>query len=158
MLLTQIAMITAREAEVADLALTEELEWESLPFQGPEIVATCTLFTPEDDSDEPRDIMKIIKSCLKDAKKCKTRHAVKIITQLVAVSEYIKLCVQYKKHKVCKRSNLNTSIAITSQIGKGSSFAHQICYDMAPYFLFSISPLLFQSHNYRDPDSPSPSS
>jgi len=65
-------------------------------------VATCTLFTPEDNSDEPRDIIKIIKSCLKDAKKCKTRCAVKIITQLVAVSKYIKLHAQYKKHKVCK--------------------------------------------------------
>jgi len=102
MLLMQIAMITTREAEVADLALTEESEQESLPFQGPEIAAVHTLFTLEDNSDEPRDIIKIIKSCLKDAKKCKTRCAVKIITQLVAVSKYIKLHAQYKKHKVCK--------------------------------------------------------
>ncbi len=70
--------------------------------------------------------MKIIKSCLKDAKKCKTRRAVKIITQLVAVSEYIKLCARYKKHKVCKQSNLNASIAIASWMGKGSYFACQI--------------------------------
>ncbi|SRR6266851_3831683 len=114
MLLTQIVMIAAGKAEAADPALTEESERESLPFQGPEIAATCTLFTPKDNSDEPRDIMKIIKSCLKDAKKCKTRRAVKIITQLVAMSEYIKLRTRYKKHKVCKRSNLNVSIAIAS--------------------------------------------
>ena len=100
MLLTQIAMIATGEAEAADPALTEESEQESLPFRGPEIVAMCALFTLEDNSDEPRDIMKIIASCLKDAKRCKTRRAFKMITQLVAMSEYIKLHVRYKKHKV----------------------------------------------------------
>ena len=94
--------ITAREAEAADLALTKESEQESLLFRGPKIAAACTLFTPEDDSDQPRDLMKIIQFCLKDAKKCKTKRAVKMIMQLVAVSENIKLRVQYKKHKVSK--------------------------------------------------------
>ena len=70
MLLTQIAMIAAREAEVADPAdpaLTEESERESLPLQGSEIVAVRTLFAPGDN--DPRDIMKTIHSCLKDARK-----------------------------------------------------------------------------------------
>jgi hypothetical protein len=80
MLLTQIAMIATGEAEVADLALTEESEWESLPFRGPEIAAAHALFTPEDDTDEPRDIMKIIAPCLKVAKRCKIRCAFKMIT------------------------------------------------------------------------------
>jgi hypothetical protein len=102
MLLTQITMIATGEAEVADPALTEELEWESLPFRGPEIAAAHALFTPENDSDKPRDIMRIIASYLKDAKRCKMRHAFKMITQLIAVSEYIKLHTRYKKHKVCK--------------------------------------------------------
>jgi hypothetical protein len=123
----QIAMIAAGAAEADDPALTEDSERESLPFRGPEIAAARTLFTPpEDDSDEPRDIMKIIESCLKDAKKCKTRRAVKLITQLIAVSEYIKLRARYKNHKVCKRPNLNASIAIASRMGKGSYFAQQI--------------------------------
>jgi hypothetical protein len=104
--------------------LTEELEQESLPLQGSDIVATCVLFTPGDN--EPRDIMKTIHSCLKDAKKCKTRCAIKMITQLIAVSEYIKLCARYKKYKACKRPNLNASIAIASRMGKGSYFARQI--------------------------------
>jgi hypothetical protein len=120
-------MIAARESEAAqaaDLALTEELERESLPLQGSEIAAMRTLFTPEDN--EPRDIIKTIHSCLKDAKKCKTRDAIKMITQLVAVSKYIKLRARYKKHKVCKRPNLNASIAIASWMGKGSYFARQI--------------------------------
>jgi hypothetical protein len=65
-------------------------------------VAACALYTPKDNSDGPKDIMKIITSCLKDAKRCKTRCAFKMITQLVAVSKYIKLHTWYKKHKVCK--------------------------------------------------------
>ena len=76
-------MITAREAEVAeaaDPALTEESERESLPFRGPEIAAAYALFTLEDNSDKSRDIMKIIASCLKDAKRCKIRCAFKMIT------------------------------------------------------------------------------
>jgi hypothetical protein len=80
MLLMQIAMIAAREAEAADPALTEESERESLPFRGPEIAAAYALFTLEDNSDESRDIMKIIASCLKDAKRCKIRCAFKMIT------------------------------------------------------------------------------
>ena len=127
MLLMQITMIAAWEAEVADPALTEELEWESLLLQGSEIVAMLTLFTPE--NNEPRDIMKTIHSCLKDIKKCKMRCAIKMITQLVAVSEHIKLHMQYRKHKVCKQPNLNVSIAVTNWMGKGSYFAHQICHN-----------------------------
>ena len=127
MLLMQIAMITAQEVEVADPAdpaLTKESEWESLPLQGSEIAAARTLFTLGDN--DPRDIMKTIHSCLKDAKKCKMRCAIKMITQLIAVSEYIKLHTRYKKYKACKRPNLNASIAIASRMGKGSYFAHQI--------------------------------
>jgi hypothetical protein len=56
----------------------------------------CALFTPE--RDETNDIMKTIKSCIKDAKKCKIRHAIKMITQLVVVSKYTKLCAQYSHY------------------------------------------------------------
>jgi len=145
----QIAMIVAQEAEVADPALTEESEQESLPLQGSEIVAACTLFTLEDN--KPRDIMKTIHSCLKDAKKCKTRCAIKMITQLVAVSEYIKLHAQYRKHKVCKQPNLNASIAIASQMGKGSYFAHQICHNtlyLQQYHHFP-PPKVYAQNGYR---------
>ncbi len=116
--------IAAGEAEAADLALIEELEWESLPLQGPEIVATRTLFTLA--GKESRDIIKTIHSCIKEARKCKTQYTVKMITQLVAVSKYINLHTWYKKHKGCKWPNLNASIAIASRMGKGAYFAHQI--------------------------------
>ncbi len=102
-------MIAAKEAEVADPALIKDLEWESLLLQGLEIVAMCTLFTLA--GEESRDIMKIIYSCIKEVKKCKTQ---------------IKLCVWYKKHKGCKQPNLNASTAIASWMGKGAYFAHQI--------------------------------
>ena len=49
-----------------------------------------------------------------------------MITQLIAVSEYINLHAWYKKHKGCKWPNLNASIAVASQMGKGAYFAHQI--------------------------------
>jgi len=120
----QIATIAARKAEVADLALIRESEWESLLLQGLEIVAMSTLFTPE--REESNDIIKTIKACINNAKKCKTRHAIKTIAQLVAVSEYTKLCMWYKNYGGCKWPNLNASIAVASQMGKGAYFAHQI--------------------------------
>ena len=116
--------IAAGEAEAADPTLIEESERESLPLQGLEIAATCALFAPA--GKESRDIMKTIQSCIKEARKCKTRCAVKMITQLVAVSKYINLRAQYKKHKGCKQPNLNASIAIASWMGKGAYFACQI--------------------------------
>jgi hypothetical protein len=54
----QIAQIAAGEAEAADLALIMESEQESLPLQGPEIVAMCMLFTLA--GKESRDFMKTI--------------------------------------------------------------------------------------------------
>ena len=120
----QIATITARKAEVADPALIRESEQESLPLQGQEIVATCALFTLE--GEESNDIMKTIKACINNAKKCKTRCAIKTIAQLVAVSEYMKLRTQYKNHGGCKQPNLNASLAVASWMGKGAYFARQI--------------------------------
>ena len=117
-------MIAARKAEAADLALIGELEWESLPLQGLEIAAMCALFTLE--GEESNDIMKTIKACINNAKKCKTRCAIKTIAQLVAVSEYMKLRAQYKNHGGCKQPNLNASLAVASWMGKGTYFAHQI--------------------------------
>jgi hypothetical protein len=113
--------IATGEAEAADLALIMESEWESLPLQGPEIAAACMLFTLA--GKESRDFIKTIQLCIKEARKCKTWRAVKMITQLVAVSKYINLCMRYKKHKGCKQPNLNASIAIASQMGKGAYFA-----------------------------------
>jgi hypothetical protein len=85
------------------------------------------LFTlEENDRLGPPDIMEIILSCLKEVKKSCTKYAIKTLSQLVAVSEYVKLHVQYQKHNMCKRLCLNVSIAIARHMGKGPYFARQI--------------------------------
>jgi len=72
------------------------------------------------------DIIKIIQSCLKDAKKHNTKRGIKTLTQLGAVDEYVRLCAQYRKHNACKRPCLNASMAIARRMAKGPYFACQI--------------------------------
>jgi hypothetical protein len=77
-----------------DPEVTQDLEQRSLPLQGPTIKSTCALFTPEeveDDDLDANDIMNIIGSCLKIAKKGSTTYVIKSLSQLTAVSEYVKL-------------------------------------------------------------------
>jgi hypothetical protein len=59
--------------------------------------------------------MDIILSCIKDVKKLKQlnhMHMIKMLIQLTAISEYVKLCTVYKLGKVCKQPCLKASIAI----------------------------------------------
>jgi hypothetical protein len=85
------------EIMIANQELTEGSEQQSLPLQRPDIKAAWALFVPEEDNDvsnsnaDPKDIMDIIHSCIKEARKCTTKHAIKTLCQLIAVSEYIKL-------------------------------------------------------------------
>jgi hypothetical protein len=119
-------MTTATES--VDPNLTMDSEQQSLPVQGPAIEAARALFTPEESEDnhEPGNILEIIRSCLKEIKKHNTRHAIKMISQLTAVSEYIKLRARYQKHNACKRPCLSASMAIARRMGKGPYFARQI--------------------------------
>jgi hypothetical protein len=73
--------------------------------------------------------MTIIQSCLKDIKRSNTRYAIKSLTQLTAVSKYVKLRARYQKHKACKRPCLSASMAIAHRMGKGPYFARQIRYN-----------------------------
>lgn len=152
----KIMAITAEEIESTNPDLTRDSEQPSLPLPGPAIEAARALFTPEDsipdsgrsisdhlisdhsisersdsehpDSEDNRsdDIMKIIRSYVKDVKKRKTKWAIKAYTQLTGVSEYVKLRARYRKHKACKRPCLSASLAIARQMGKGPYFARQI--------------------------------
>jgi hypothetical protein len=73
--------------------------------------------------------MDIILSCIKDVKKSKQlnhMHMIKMLTQLTAVSEYVKLRTVYKLGKACKQPCLKASIAIACQMGRGLYFACQI--------------------------------
>ena len=114
-------MIAAEETEGDRPDLTQDLEQESLPSEGHALKDTWALFTPESG-----DISAIIRSCLKEVKKCNSRHAIKNLCKLTAVSEYVQLRARYKKHNACKRPCLAASVAIARSMGKGPYFARQI--------------------------------
>lgn len=116
-----------QEAEINEPEVTVDSEQHSLPLQGPAIESARNLFTPEEvDNDEVDDLEKIIGSCLKDAKGQNTRYAIKSLSHLIAVSEYVKLRARYRNTKACKRPCLSASIAIARRMGKGPYFARQI--------------------------------
>src|SRR5712671_4218368 len=73
--------------------------------------------------------MKIIQTCLKDVQKHNSKHAIKALSLLISMSEYIKLHAQYKIFKACKQPCLKASTAITHKMGKGPYFACQIRYN-----------------------------
>ena len=104
--------------KIANQELIEGSEQQSLPLQRPDIEAAWALFVPEEDNDvsdsdiDPKDIIDIIHSCIKEAKKCTTKHAIKMLYQLITVSEYIKLQMRYQKLKAYKQPCLHVSLAI----------------------------------------------
>jgi hypothetical protein len=56
---------------------------------------------------------------------------IKMLIQLTAVSEYVKLHTVYKSGKVCKQPCLKASIAIAHRMGRGLYFACQIhCHEL----------------------------
>jgi hypothetical protein len=114
-------MIAAEETEGDRPDLTQDSEQESLPSEGHALEDARALFTLESG-----DISAIIRSCLKEVKKCNSRHAIKNLCKLTAVSEYVQLRARYKKHNACKRPCLAASVAIARSMGKGPYFARQI--------------------------------
>ncbi len=119
-----------QEMEITDPKATQDSEQQSLLSQGPAIESACDLFIPEEsepsEDDQANDLENIIGSCLKDAKRNNTTYAIKSLSHLVAVSEYVKLRARYRNIKTCKRPCLSASIAIARQMGKGPYFARQI--------------------------------
>ena len=90
-------MMTAmQEADIIDPETTQDSEQQSLPLQGPTIDAACTLFTPEElEDNKGNNLETIIASCLKDIKRNNTTYAIKSLSHLVAVLEYVKLHACY---------------------------------------------------------------
>ena len=119
-------MIAMQEVEIADLMVTVDLEEQSLPSQGPVIKSADTPFTPDEIEDNANDLEMIIASCIKNMKRCNIRHAIKSLTHLVAMSEYVKLYAHYRNMKACQWRCLSASLTIACQMGKGPYFAHQI--------------------------------
>lgn len=114
--------------DATDADAIRNSEGQSLPLDASTIEDARSLFASEEISGTV-DITKIIQACLKDVKQYKNVRAIKMLSQLIAVSEYIKLRTRYKLHKVCKRPCLKASIAIAHRMGKGPYFARQIRYN-----------------------------
>ena len=95
----QIAEIEVSKDETKDL--------EHIQVVTPEVEAACMwLDIRDDDGPEAlKDIFEIIRKCLGEARKLKTGHTVKIMTQLTAVTEYIKLCAQIQV-QICQERHL----------------------------------------------------
>jgi len=55
-----------------------------------------------DEDEIPGDILQVIAACLKDVKKLKTTCSIKMVTQLTAVIEYVKLHEKYRHLGRCK--------------------------------------------------------
>jgi hypothetical protein len=111
--------------EPIDPSITEDSEQQYLPSQGPDIEAAHAFFIPEEE-EESQDITKIISHCLKDAKKYSSGYVIKATSDLISVSEYIKLCAQHQKNNSCKQPCLSASMAIACHMGKGPYFARWI--------------------------------
>ena len=123
----QAATISIEKVDLTDPEVTQDSEQQSLPLQEPAVKSTCMLFTPEEVEDnEAIDIKDIIGSCLKDAKWNNTTYAIKSLSQLISMSEYVDLRARYKGTKACKRPCLSASISIARRMGKGPYFACQI--------------------------------
>ena len=56
----------------------------------------------------------------------KSQHTVKLMTQLTAVAEYVKLHGHYLTNSHSSKPHTNASCAIAQQMGKGKYFARQI--------------------------------
>ena len=98
----------------------------------PEIEAARELFVNNETEgsnlkgNSSADIEEIITACLKDIKKLKTPRAIKIIMQITAVAEYVKLQNRYTSNGNCRRSCLNASFAVARRMGKGAYFARRV--------------------------------
>lgn len=124
----QIISAISDNVQRTTLDITRDSEQPSLPLNVPAIEAAQVLFLLEKDND-PADIMEIIQTCLNDIKKHNSKHAIKSLSQLIAVSEYIRLCACYNTSKACKQPCLKASMAIACQMGKGPYFTCQIRYN-----------------------------
>lgn len=99
---------------------------------GPEVEAARGWLDIDDENNDElttlnsKDILQIIKNCLKEVKKLKTGRTIKMMTQLTAVAEYVKLRTRYQAHPKCQKPHINASLVIAFRMGKGHYFARQI--------------------------------
>ena len=112
-------MTTAMPNEVTDS--------EAMPDDVPEVSAARDWLEENGTNNlGAKNVLAIIRACLKGVKKLKTTRSIKVFTQLTAVAEYIKLRDNYRKHPKCTCPCLNASLAIARCMGKGAYFARRI--------------------------------
>ena len=70
---------------------TDHSDPETTPEVPAAVDAACEWLEIDEDTPGPADIFTIIRRCLIDVKKLKCGCTVKMMTQLIAVSEYVKL-------------------------------------------------------------------
>ena len=75
----------------------------------------------------PTDVFDMVNVCLKEVKKLRTANSIKMVTQLIAFAEYVKLCKKFQYNPKYKWPCLSASLTIVQCMGKGPYFAHQIC-------------------------------
>ena len=114
----------ALEKEADDVAENSPEDANVNDPELPEVVAAREFFEAEE-YEQPRTIKQIVAACLKDVKKLRTVRSIKMVTQLTAVTEYVKLRERYRAHGRCKRPHLAASLAVAKSMGKGSYFARQ---------------------------------
>ena len=148
----KIVIIAMQEAEIKDPEVIQDSEQQCLPSPGHAIESTCTLFTPEEMEDnKASNLEEIIVSCLKEAKRNNMTYAIKCLSHLVTVSEYVKLHACYQNTKASKHPCLSASIAIARQMGKGPYFAYQIWHNEL-YLLWCCQlppPKLYTRHGHH---------
>ena len=113
--LQQVTMETANETETTQSNAAE--------------INTAREWLDINDDDSPEsstDILEIIRRCLKEVIQLKTCRTVKMMTQLTAVAEYVKLRARYHTRAKCTRPCESASLAIARRMGKGEYFARQI--------------------------------
>ena len=78
----------------------------------PEVVDAHEFFEVEEHK-QLQTIKQIVAVCLRDIKKLRTIHSIKMVAQLTAVTEYVKLWECYWRHGRCKQPHLTFSLAVT---------------------------------------------
>jgi hypothetical protein len=81
------------EYELHQVMMEDEVDATEPVFNAAEIIAAREWLNIDDDDylQSSKDILEIVKTCLKAVKKLKTGRTIKMMTQLVAIAEYVKL-------------------------------------------------------------------
>lgn len=120
--LSQLAASEAMTQHDPELHFCSE-DSKYLP-ESAEIESACEWLDVNDKYNvEPHNTLLLVDACLKEAKKLRTSRLIKVITQLSAIAQYVKLRDRYLQHAQTKCPCLSASLAVARRMGKGPYFA-----------------------------------